>query len=411
MRPGGYSGHDGYSRRGQINPVDLPGASRESPISISDLNDRTRELIDKSFGVFWVRGEVTDFKRHKNGHWYFCLRDHNAQMSCVVWSSNQFRIPAPPDEGMEVIAQARMEFFRGKGQLQLSIGRMEAAGDGLWRKAIEMTIAKLTQEGLMSPERKRELPRYPKCVGVVTSTSGAALRDIIAVAHRRRPGMELVIASAAVQGDTAPREICRAIDRIMRWGCADVLIIGRGGGSREDLHAFNDERVARAVAMSAIPTISAVGHEIDTTVCDLVADVRAATPSVAAERAIPALEEMAEALTVRHRRLKSAILRRGESAQMDLRTVARDMRLASTRALEVRRGQIGGVAGKLNALSPLATLSRGYSIARDSTGRTLGSVADFAVERDFELLLQDGKIVARSVLNGGNPSLDTDLTD
>jgi exodeoxyribonuclease VII large subunit len=312
---------------------------------------------------------------------------------------------------MEVIAQARMEFFRGKGQLQLSIGRMEAAGDGLWRKAIEMTIAKLTQEGLMSPERKRELPRYPKCVGVVTSTSGAALRDIIAVAHRRRPGMELVIASAAVQGDTAPREICRAIDRIMRWGCADVLIIGRGGGSREDLHAFNDERVARAVAMSAIPTISAVGHEIDTTVCDLVADVRAATPSVAAERAIPALEEMAEALTVRHRRLKSAILRRGESAQMDLRTVARDMRLASTRALEVRRGQIGGVAGKLNALSPLATLSRGYSIARDSTGRTLGSVADFAVERDFELLLQDGKIVARSVLNGGNPSLDTDLTD
>jgi exodeoxyribonuclease VII large subunit len=411
VRPGGYSGHDGYSRRGQINPVDLPGASRESPISITDLNDRTRELIDKSFAVFWVRGEVTDFKRHKNGHWYFCLRDHNAQMSCVVWSSNQFRIPAPPDEGMEVIAQARMEFFRGKGQLQLSIGRMEAAGDGLWRKAIEMTIAKLTQEGLMSPERKRELPRYPKCVGVVTSTSGAALRDIIAVAHRRRPGMELVIASAAVQGDTAPREICRAIDRIMRWGCADVLIIGRGGGSREDLHAFNDERVARAVAMSAIPTISAVGHEIDTTVCDLVADVRAATPSVAAERAIPALEEMAEALTVRHRRLKSAILRRGESAQMDLRTVARDMRLASTRAVEVRRGQIGGVAGKLNALSPLATLSRGYSIARDSTGRTLGSVADFAVERDFELLLQDGKIVARSVLNGGNPSLDTDLTD
>jgi exodeoxyribonuclease VII large subunit len=400
VRPGGYSGHDGYSRRGQISPVDLPGASRESPISITDLNDRTRELVDRSFGVFWVRGEVTDFKRHKNGHWYFCLRDHNAQMSCVVWSSNQFRIPAPPDEGMEVIAQARMEFFRGKGQLQLSVGRMEAAGDGLWRKAIETTIAKLTQEGLMAPERKRDLPRYPKCVGVVTSTSGAALRDIIAVAHRRRPGMALVIASAPVQGDTAPREICRAIDRIMRWGCADVLIIGRGGGSREDLHAFNDERVARAVAMSAIPTISAVGHEIDTTVCDLVADVRAATPSVAAERAIPALAEMAGALTTRHRRLRSAILRRGESAQLDLRTVARDMRLASTRALEIRRGQMGSVAGKLNALSPLATLSRGYSIARDSTGRTLGTVADFVPEKDFELLLQDGKIVARSVGEG-----------
>jgi len=395
VRPGGYSGHDGYSRRGQINPVDLPGASRESPLSITDLNDRTRELVDRSFGVFWVRGEVTDFKRHKNGHWYFCLRDHNAQMSCVVWSSNQFRIPAPPDEGMEVIAQARMEFFRGRGQLQLSIGRMEAAGDGLWRKAVEMTIAKLTQEGLMAPERKRELPRYPKCVGVVTSTSGAALKDIIAVAHRRRPGIELVIASASVQGDTAPREICRAIDRIMRWGCADVLIIGRGGGSREDLHAFNDERVARAVAMSTIPTISAVGHEIDTTVCDLVADVRAATPSVAAERAIPALADMADALRTRHRRLEGAIIRRGESARMDLRTVARDLRLASTRALEIRRGQMGAVAGHLNALSPLATLSRGYSIARDPEGKTLSSVGDFVSERDFELLLRDGKIVAR----------------
>ena len=395
MRPGGYSGHDGYSRRGQINPVDLPGASRESPITISDLNDRTKEVIERSFGIFWVRGEVTDFKRHKNGHWYFCLRDHNAQMSCVVWSSNQFRIPAPPDEGMEVIAQARMEFFRGKGQLQLSIGRIEAAGDGLWRKAIEMTIAKLTQEGLLAPEKKRELPRYPKCVGVVTSTSGAALRDIIAVAHRRRPGIELVVAAAAVQGDTAPREICRAIDRIMRWGCADVLIIGRGGGSREDLRAFNDERVARAVALSAIPTISAVGHEIDTTVCDLVADVRAATPSVAAERAIPALADMADALGARHRRLKNAILRRGESAQMDLRTVARDMRLASARALEIRRGQIAGVAGHLNALSPLATLSRGYSIARDPGGKTLSSVGDFVPDKDFELILRDGKIVAR----------------
>jgi exodeoxyribonuclease VII large subunit len=396
VRPGGYSGHDGYSRRGQINPVDLPGASRESPISISDLNDRTREVIDRSFGVFWVRGEVTDFKRHKNGHWYFCLRDHNAQMSCVVWSSNQFRIPAPPDEGMEVIAQARMEFFRGKGQLQLSIGRLEAAGDGLWRKAIEMTIAKLTQEGLLAPEKKRDLPRYPKCVGVVTSTSGAALRDIIAVAHRRRPGIELVVAAAAVQGDTAPREICRAIERIMRWGCADVLIIGRGGGSREDLRAFNDERVARAVAQSVIPTISAVGHEIDTTVCDLVADVRAATPSVAAERAIPALADMADALMTRRRRLKNAILRRGESAQMDLRTVARDMRLASARAVELRRGQVGSAAGKLNALSPLATLSRGYSIARDpESGSTLSSVGDFGANQDFELMLRDGRILAR----------------
>ena len=392
-----YSDHGGYSRRGRIEPVDLAGASRDSAISISELNDRTRSLVEQSFGVFWVRGEVTDFKRAKNGHWYFCLRDHNAQISCVVWSSDQFRIPAPPDEGMEVIAQAKMDFYRVKGALQLRIGRMEAAGDGLWRKAIEMTIAKLTQEGVIAPEKKRDLPRYPRCVGVVTSTNGAALRDIIAVAHRRRPGMEIVVAGAAVQGENAPRSICRAINMIMTWGCADVLIIGRGGGSREDLHEFNDERVARAVARFPVPTISAVGHEVDTTVCDLVADVRAATPSVAAERAIPALADMADALRSRHRRLTHVIQRRGESALLDLRTAARDLRSASLRAVEARKGAIGGVAGKLNALSPLATLERGYAIARDGEGRTLSSAADFADGNEFELVLKDGTIAAKAL--------------
>jgi exodeoxyribonuclease VII large subunit len=393
---GRYPDHGGYSRRGRIEPVDLPGASRDSALSVSELNDRTREIVDQAYGVFWVRGEVVDFKRYKSGHWYFCLRDHNSQMQCVVWQSDQWRIPAPPDEGMEVIAQARMNFYPAKGTLQLRIGRMEAAGDGLWRKAIEMTIAKLKEEGLMAPEKKRDLPRYPKCVGIVTSTSGAALRDIIAVAHRRRPGMELVVASASVQGETAPREICRALNMIMKWGCADVLIIGRGGGSREDLHAFNDERVARALARSPIPTISAVGHEVDTTVCDLVADVRAATPSVAAERAIPALADMADALRSRHRRLTHVIQRRGESAVMDLRTAARDLRLASMRAVESRKGQVGTIAGKLNALSPLATLERGYAIAQDTSGKTLTSVSDFPSGTDFTLTIKDGTIRAKS---------------
>ena len=388
--------HGGYSRQGQITPLELPGASRESAISIRELNDRTRSLVEQSFGVFWVRGEVTDFKRNKNGHWYFCLRDHDAQMSCVVWSSDQYRIPAPPDDGMEVIAQCRMNFYAGKGTLQLRVGRIEAAGDGLWRKAIEATIAKLTADGLMAPERKRELPRYPRCVGVVTSASGAAVRDIIAVAHRRRPGMRIVVSAATVQGDNAPRQICRAIDRIVKWGYADVLIIGRGGGSREDLHAFNDERVARRIAESPIPTISAIGHEIDTTVCDLVADVRAATPSVAAERAIPSVSDMRDALLARRRRLTVAVQRRGESASLDLKAIARDMKLASRRSVDVRKAGLSGAAGRLNALSPLATLARGYSIARNPEGRTLGSVSDFREGGTFELLLRDGTVKART---------------
>jgi len=207
--------------------------------------------------------------------------------------------------------------------------------------------------------------------------------------------MKLVVAAAAVQGETAPREICRAIDLVMRWGCADTLIIARGGGSREDLHAFNHERVARAVATSRIPTISAIGHEVDTTVCDLAADYRAATPSVAAEKAIPALSDMFNALVSRRRRIMSAIQRRGESASMDLKAAAKDMRLASQRAIHARRTEISGIAGRLNTLSPLATLERGYSIARDSHGRTLSSISDFADLAEFELMLRDGTISAQ----------------
>ncbi|HZJ00406.1 MAG TPA: exodeoxyribonuclease VII large subunit [Gemmatimonadaceae bacterium] len=395
MSYGRYNDHGGgYSRRGQIEPLELPGKSSASAMSVTQLNDRIKTTLEREFGFLWIRGEVVDFKKHKSGHWYFCLRDHNAQVQCVVWARDQWRIPAPPDEGMEVTAQVQMNFFANKGTIQLRVGRIEAAGDGLWRKAIDATIAKLKGEGFLADERKRQIPPYPQCVAVVTSTSGAALRDIVAVAHRRRPGMKLVIAAAAVQGETAPREICRAIDLVMRWGCADVLIIARGGGSREDLHAFNHERVARAVAMSSIPTISAIGHEIDTTVCDLVADVRAATPSVAAERAIPSLSDMSDALGARHRRLVTAIRRRGESASLDLRTVAKDMRLASRRVIQLRKADLSGIAGKLDALSPLATLARGYSIARGSRGETLSSVADFSEGREFTLQLHDGKVSA-----------------
>jgi exodeoxyribonuclease VII large subunit len=385
---------DGESRRGRIEPPDVAGTTRESAVTISELNDRTKSLVERSFGQFWVRGEVSDFKKYRSGHWYFCLRDSTAQMSCVVWSSDQWKIPAPPDEGMQIVALAQMAFYPVKGTLQLRITKLDTAGDGLWRKAMELTISRLTSDGLMAAERKKPLPRYPKCVAIVTSTNGAAVRDIISVAHRRRPGMRIVVAGAAVQGEGAPGSLCAAIDRVVRWGCADVLIVGRGGGSREDLWAFNDERVARAVAGCSIPTISAVGHEIDTTVCDLVADVRAATPSVAAETAIPALADMQGVLVSQRKRLTTLVRRRGESATLDLRTIARDMRLASLRAAERRHALLGSAAGKLNALSPLSTLARGYSVARGADGETLSSAGDFEVGASFDLMLRDGKIRA-----------------
>lgn len=381
--------------RGQIESPSMPGSSRKTAVSISALNELTKLIIERSCGPVWIRGEVSDFKRYRSGHWYFTLRDASAQMACVVWSGDQWKIPAAPDEGMQVVALAQLAFYPVKGSLQLRITRMEAAGDGLWRKAMEATIAKLTEEGLMAPERKRALPRYPRCVGIVTSMSGAALRDIIAVAHRRRPGIRLVVAGASVQGDLAPGELCRAIDRMNRWGHADVVIVGRGGGSREDLHAFNDERVARALSGCRVPTVSAVGHEIDVTVCDLVADVRAATPSAAAESAIPALADLFEVLAGQRRRLNGVITRRSQAASAELKTIARGMRSATLRATERRRIAVSTVSGRLNALSPLATLERGYSLARDDSGRTLSSVGDFPEGGDFELLVRNGSIKAR----------------
>lgn len=377
-------------------PPDAPGRSRESAIGISELNDAAKKLVESSFGRFWVRGEVGDFKSHRSGHWYFSLRDAAAQIPCVVWASDQRGIPSPPDDGMQVLAQVEMTVFAAKGSIQLRVSRLEAAGDGLWRKAMELTIARLTADGLLLPERKRPLPRYPRVVAVVTSMNGAALRDIIAVASRRRPGLRIVVSSAAVQGENAPGEICRAIERITRWGRADVLIVGRGGGSREDLWAFNDERVARAVAACRIPVVSAVGHEIDTTVCDLVADVRAATPSAAAETAIPAVSDMLRALVVQRQRLGSVVTRRVEVAAVDLRKVARDMRSGSLRVVERRRGAIAATAGRLNALSPLATLERGYAVARTIEGDLMASVADFVEGEEFRLTLRDGTISART---------------
>ncbi len=375
-------------------PADAPGRSRETAIGISELNDATRQLIENSFGRFWVRGEVTDFKKHRSGHWYFTLRDPGAQMPCVLWSSNQRSVPAPPDDGMQVLAQVQMTMYASKGSLQLRVTRIEAVGDGLWRKAQELTIARLTAEGLLAPERKRPLPRYPRVVAVVTSTNGAALRDIIAVAERRRPGLRIVVSGTPVQGDDAPGMICAAIERVVRWGRADVLIVGRGGGSREDLWAFNDERVARAVSACRIPVVSAVGHEIDITVCDLVADVRAPTPSAAAETAIPASADMLSALAVNRRRLVTCVQRRSESAKIDLKTVARDLRNAATQGTLKRKALVSASAGRLNALSPLATLARGYAIARDTEGSTLHQVDQFNEGQRFTLQVRDGSVEA-----------------
>jgi len=372
----------------------FPGASASSAIAISTLTQTAKDVVEGAFPPLWVRGEVSDFKRHRNGHWYFCLRDLSSKLRCVVWSRDQFGIPAAPDDGMQVAALGQLGVYAARGEMQFSIHRMEADGDGLWRKALELTRRRLDADGLLAPERKRPLPRSPRRIAFVTSASGAALRDVVAVLRRRAPGVELVVVHASVQGESAPQELCRALARVARWGGAELVIIGRGGGSREDLWAFNDERVARAVAACPVPTISAVGHEVDITLCDLVADHRAPTPSAAAEAAVVSREELLLTLGAHRQRLVMAMEDCLYLPRNRAQNAASALTTSMSRRLSERHSALAASAGRLNALSPLATLERGYAVARDERGATLTSSTQFAEGQAFTLRLRDGEVDA-----------------
>ena len=372
------------------------GFAPDRPASVSDVALETRALVEAGLHPLWIRGEISDFKRHRNGHWYVCLRDAAAQIKCVVWSRDQRGLPAPPDDGMQVVLYGQMTVYAARGDLQLKVTRIEAEGDGLWRKAMELTLARLRREGLLDESRKRPIPQFPKRVAVVTSPDGAAVRDIVAVLRQRNSGVQLVVCPAKVQGDGAPAEIAAAIGRVARWGLADVLIVGRGGGGKEDLWAFNDERVARAIATCPVPVISAVGHEVDITVCDAVADLRAATPSAAAAAACVARDEIEKAFALARRNLSEAIASRVRDARVELDSVRKHIGQASERVVVAKRSVVGTAAARLNALSPLATLSRGYAVARDADGRALTSAQQFKRGHEFELLLHDGRVNAKT---------------
>ena len=382
----------------------FPGASPGSAVSVTTVAQTAKDILEGAFMPLWVRGEVIDFKAHRNGHWYFCLRDGSSQLRCVVWSRDRRSIPAPPDDGMQVTVLGQLTVYAARGDMQFAVRRIEAEGDGLWRKALERTRARLEADGLLARERKRALPRYPRVIAVVTSPDGAALHDIVAVVKRRAPHVRVVVIPATVQGDAAIEELCFAIDQVSRWNGADTIIIGRGGGAREDLRAFNDERVARALARCPVPTISAVGHEIDVTICDLVADHRAPTPSAAAEAAVRATEELVGELQSRARHLLGAVASRIDEAGGALHRVAGDLTAASRSAIDRRASRIAATAGRLHALSPLATLSRGYAIARDDEGRTLASIEAFTPGKEFDLRVRDGTV--RSTTNFITPHTD-----
>lgn len=377
-------------------PAELaaPGSQPESAIGVRTLTSAAKDLMEGAFPPLWVRGEVSDFKSHRNGHWYFALRDADAQIKCVVWSTNQRRIPAMPEDGMQVVALGHMTVWPGRGDLQFTVRAIEAEGDGLWRKALEKTQRRLEKDGLLDPARKRALPAFPRCIAVITSPDGAALHDVVTVARNRSADVQVVLVPAKVQGEGAPESLLAALARVSRWGAADLVIIGRGGGAREDLWAFNDERVARALAACPVPTVSAVGHEVDMTICDLVADMRAATPSAAAELTVPSRRDVMARVDALGKRLAAAARRREDRAVASLGQVRKRLSLVAGRLVERRRARVETLAGRLQSLSPLATLGRGFAVARTPDGATLSSREQLPNGTGFELWLRDGIVEA-----------------
>jgi exodeoxyribonuclease VII large subunit len=369
--------------------------SGEGAWSVSEVTKRARRLIESGFTRLWVKGEVTGFKAYRSGHWYFSLRDAEAQVRCVMWRTENRRLPGPPEEGMQIFVDARPTVWEERGEFRLTVRQLVPTdAGGLWQLRLEKARAALERDGLLDPSRKRPLPQYPRRLAVVTSPDGAALRDIVSVLSRRWPPIEVFVIPVRVQGEGAESEICAGLELLNRLPSVDVAIVGRGGGSREDLWSFNSERVARAVAAAHVPIISAVGHETDVSLTDLVADLRAPTPSAAAEAVVPSRDSVLEALDQTALRLAQALSGYAELGRERLARTA-DRLVAAIQVQQERRGaRLDQLGGKLDALSPLKVLQRGYAVARDGEGRVLKRTGDFQKGSEFRLTVSDGDVEA-----------------
>jgi exodeoxyribonuclease VII large subunit len=354
-------------------------------LSVSQLNQRIRETLEGGLGEVWVVGEVSNFRVPPSGHFYFSLKDPRSQIGAVMFRSANQLLPFRPEDGMEVFVRARVGLYEVRGDLQLYVEAMEPRGVGSLQIALEQLKKQLAAEGLFAEQRKRPLPFLPQAVGIITALTGAAIHDMLVVLHARLPRLRVVIRPVRVQGKDAAPDIVQAFADLRSLPGLDVIIIGRGGGSLEDLWAFNDERVARAIAASPVPVVSAVGHEIDVTIADLVADRRAPTPTAAAAMVVPhhgelgawlatqaaALRASAQRQIDRHRERLAAQARHVRDPRQVLKRVQLRIDDLSERALRavsahlrLTRQQLRGHGERLQALSPLAVLQRGYSITR-----------------------------------------------
>lgn len=333
--------------------------------TVSELTSRIKEVIEEEIGFeyVWVSGEVSNFRNnYASGHWYFTLKDEGSQISAVCFKWSNQRIKFLPENGMDVICAGQIGVYEKQGAYQINVRDIEPRGVGAQALALEQLKEKLLAEGLFDEARKRLLPYLPLRIGIVTSPTGAAIKDILKVLDRRFPNLEVVISPARVQGDVAAGEIIAALRKLYGVPGIEVIILARGGGSKEDLWVFNDEALARAIANSPVPLISAIGHEIDVTIADLVADVRAATPSNAAELAVREKVEIQKEIDELKARLALALQGRVELHAREVDQLQSDMTGLLRLRLEAVTAEHGALAGKLDALSPLKVLDRGYSV-------------------------------------------------
>lgn len=385
--------------------------------TVSQVNQYIKSLLDRDreLTALYVRGEISNYKAYPSGHHYFSLKDGEGTIRCVMFKREAMSLRFRPENGMKVIAFGRVAVFPRDGQYQLYCTALTPEGVGDLHLAFEQLKQKLYAEGLFDPAHKKPIPKFPKRIALITSSAGAAVRDMLRILGARWPMAEVFLLPVRVQGAEAPGEICAAVAWANQHQVADLIITGRGGGSMEDLWAFNDENVARTIYHSAIPVISAVGHEPDVTIADFVADLRAATPSNAAELAVPDQNEVAVWLRQMEGRLAQAMGRKLESARKDLDRAARcralqdpmnyvdDKRMVLdyqreklaaglNASLNRERQRFGQLASKLDALSPLKVLGRGYAIPQKTDGGVVRSVSDVAPGDGLKLRVADGEI-------------------
>lgn len=400
-------------------------------LSISEINKYIKDVISRDIILsnLWVRGEISNCKPHYSGHIYLTLKDENSVLRCVMFKGNASGLKFVPENGMRVIVKGYVSVFERDGQYQLYAEEMQPDGVGSLHIAFEQLKKKLAAQGLFDESNKKKLPMLPRTIGVVTSSTGAVIKDIVNVLTRRYYNVELKLIPVAVQGEAAAGQIARAVRKFNQLGSVDVIIVARGGGSLEELWAFNEEAVAYSIFESEIPVISAVGHETDFTICDFVADMRAPTPSAAAELVIPektGLDGRITGLTVR---LKNSLKSRLNQSRSQLERYMRStsftqpynrvyqerirldlqmkyLQRGLSSCIDTTKSKYGILTARLNALSPLAILSHGYSVAKNENGQVIRSIGQVKQSDSLEVILSDGSLgcVVEKIENNKVPS-------